>query len=67
MPEFEQVSNEINDISDLPAVEVIGRYAVELLSVAALQCGLADRRRLNQVFISAVGMNPAAWQTENSV
>ena len=45
MPEFEQVSNEINDISDLPAVEVIGRYAVELLSVAALQCGLAEDRR----------------------
>ncbi len=45
MPEFEQVSNEINDISDLPAVEVIGRYAVELLSVAALQCGLAEDGR----------------------
>jgi hypothetical protein len=45
LPEFEQVSNEINDISDLPAVEVIGRYAVELLSVAALQCGLAEDGR----------------------
>jgi hypothetical protein len=45
LPEFEQVSNEINDIADLPAVEVIGRYAVELLSVAALQCGLAEDGR----------------------
>ncbi len=45
MPEFEEVSQEMNDISDLPAVEIIGRYAVELLSVAALQCGLAEDGR----------------------
>jgi hypothetical protein len=45
LPEFEEVSQEMNDISDLPAVEIIGRYAVELLSVAALQCGLAEDGR----------------------
>lgn len=36
------------------------------LQTIALQCGLADRRRLNQVFVSAVGTTPAAWQIENS-
>jgi LacI family transcriptional regulator len=36
------------------------------LQTIAQQCGLADRRRLNQVFIGAVGMNPAAWQSQNS-
>ncbi len=35
------------------------------LQTIALQCGLADRRRLNQVFISAIGMTPAAWQAEH--
>ena len=34
------------------------------LQTIAQQCGLADRRRLNQVFISAVGITPAAWQAD---
>jgi LacI family transcriptional regulator len=34
------------------------------LQAIAQQCGLADRRRLNQVFISAVGTTPAAWQVD---
>lgn len=41
MPEYEEIDREIREISDLPASEVIGRYAVDLLSVAAVQCGLA--------------------------
>ena len=36
---------EMHDIADLPAVEVIGRYAVDLLTVAAVQCGLAEDGR----------------------
>jgi hypothetical protein len=28
---------QLQDIADLPAVEVIGRYAVDLLTVAAVQ------------------------------
>lgn len=46
MPNFDEIENQITEISDLPAVEVIGRYAVDLLSVAAVQCGLAadDRK-----------------------
>ncbi len=47
-----QTSNEpqapeqqLQDIADLPAVEVIGRYAVDLLTVAAVQCGLAEDGR----------------------
>ena len=41
MSEYDKIQDEITEISDLPAVEVIGRYAVDLLSVAAVQCGLA--------------------------
>ena len=37
------------------------------LQAIAQQCGLADRRRLNQVFISVAGKTPAAWQQGNSV
>lgn len=36
------------------------------LQTIAQQCGLSDRRRLNQVFISAVGMTPAAWLASRS-
>ena len=36
---------QMQDIADLPAVEVIGRYAVDLLTVAAVQCGLAEDGR----------------------
>lgn len=50
------------------------RRAKELLAITpplslqaiAHQCGLADRRRLNQVFISVVGKSPAQWLKENS-
>lgn len=35
------------------------------LQSIAQQCGLADRRRLNQVFISVVGMTPSAWRDAN--
>jgi len=45
--EFEPQAPEqqLQDIADLPAVEVIGRYAVDLLTVAAVQCGLAEDGR----------------------
>jgi hypothetical protein len=46
LSENQHIDAEINDVADLPAVEVIGRYAVDLLSIAAVQCGLAaDGRR----------------------
>ncbi|MEI6178772.1 MAG: substrate-binding domain-containing protein, partial [Verrucomicrobiota bacterium] len=35
------------------------------LQSIAQQCGLADRRRLNQVFISVAGVTPTAWQQAN--
>lgn len=38
----ETVSDEIRDIAEVPAVEVINTVAVHLLSAAAVQCGLAD-------------------------
>jgi AraC-like DNA-binding protein len=31
------------------------------LQAIAQKCGLSDRRRLNQVFLSVTGMTPAAW------
>lgn len=34
------------------------------LQAVAQQCGLADRRRLNQVFLSVAGKSPAAWLRE---
>ena len=36
---------EINDIADVPAVEIIARYSIELLNVAAIHCGLAENGR----------------------
>ena len=36
---------EINDIADVPAVEIIARYTIELLNVAAIHCGLAENGR----------------------
>ncbi len=48
------------------AKELLMNDAGISLQTIAQQCGLADRRRLNQVFVSAVGMTPAAWQVENS-
>ncbi len=38
----ETVSDEVRDIAEVPAVEVINTVAVHLLSAAAVQCGLAD-------------------------
>lgn len=38
----ETVAEEIRDIAEVPAVEVINTVAVHLLSAAAVQCGLAD-------------------------
>ena len=35
----------INDLADIPAVEVVGRYFVELLNLAAVHCGLAEDGR----------------------
>lgn len=39
------MSEEINDIADVPAVEIIARYTIELLNVAAIHCGLAENGR----------------------
>ena len=36
------VDDQIRDIADVPAVEVINTVAVHLMSAAAVQCGLAD-------------------------
>lgn len=36
------VDEEIRDIGDVPAIEVINTVAVHLLSAAAVKCGLAD-------------------------
>ncbi|PZQ88371.1 MAG: DUF1844 domain-containing protein [Leifsonia xyli] len=38
----EDVAEEIRDIADVPAVEVINTVAVHLLSAAAVKVGLAD-------------------------
>jgi len=35
----------ITDLADIPAVEVVGRYFVELLNLAAVHCGLAEDGR----------------------
>ena len=35
-------NEEITDIAELPAVEILSRYTIELLSVAAIHCGLAE-------------------------
>lgn len=41
-PESPDVADEIRDIADVPAVEVINTVAVHLLSAAAVKLGLAD-------------------------
>jgi hypothetical protein len=38
----ESASDEIRDIADVPAVEVINTVAIHLLSAAAVKCGLAE-------------------------
>lgn len=46
------------------AKELLRADSALSLQMIAQQCGLADRRRLNQVFVSAIGKTPAAWQQE---
>lgn len=36
------MSEEIHNLEDIPAVEIIARYAIELLNVATIHCGLAE-------------------------
>jgi hypothetical protein len=38
----EQTADEIRDIAEVPAVELINTVAVHLLSAAAVKCGLAE-------------------------
>jgi hypothetical protein len=40
-----ELNEEITDIAELPAVEILSRYTIELLSVAAIHCGLAENGR----------------------
>ena len=40
-----EAPEQINDIADVPAVEIIARYTIELLNVAAIHCGLAENGR----------------------
>ena len=44
MPDFdaEQVSDQLRDIAEVPAVEVITTTAIHLMSAAAVQCGLGE-------------------------
>lgn len=44
------------------AKELLVAEPPQSLQAIAQQCGLADRRRLNQVFLSVVGETPTAWQ-----
>lgn len=45
MTDFEDVEREIQDIVDIPAVEVIVDTFVRLLTTAAVHCGLGDQAR----------------------
>ena len=50
MPEFESkdfrdVADQVRDIAEVPAVEVITTTAVHLMSAAAVQCGLGEDGR----------------------
>lgn len=47
------------------AMELLNADPVPSLQEVARQCGLADRRRLNQVFLSVTGKYPSAWLLEN--
>jgi hypothetical protein len=42
MSDVPAVDEEIRDIGDVPAVEVINTVAIHLLSAAAVKCGLAE-------------------------
>jgi LacI family transcriptional regulator len=48
------------------AKELLRGDSPQSLQAIAQQCGLADRRRLNQVFISVTGKTPIDWQQEKS-
>jgi len=41
-PDFGPVSAAVNDLRDIPAVEVVLTVAMHLMSAAALACGLGD-------------------------
>jgi hypothetical protein len=41
-PVYDPASEEIRDIAEVPAVEVINTVAIHLLSAAAVKCGLAE-------------------------
>lgn len=43
------------------AIELLSGDPVPSLQKVARQCGLADRRRLNQVFLSVTGKTPFEW------
>ena len=45
------------------AQELLQQNPPPSLQVVAKQCGLPDRRRLNQVFTRATGKSPAAWRS----
>ena len=39
------IDDQITDIADIPATEIIARYCIELLNVATVHCGLAENGR----------------------
>jgi len=42
LSDFNEVANELRDIAEVPAVEVITTTAVHLMSAAAVKCGLSE-------------------------
>jgi hypothetical protein len=40
-----ETNEQITDLADVPAVEIVARYSIELLNVAAVHCGLAENGR----------------------
>jgi LacI family transcriptional regulator len=47
------------------AMELLRADQIPSLQEVAQQCGLVDRRRLNQVFLRVTGKSPSAWLREN--
>jgi hypothetical protein len=45
LPDFDQVNEQLRDIAEVPAVEVITTTAIHLMSAAAVQCGLGEDGR----------------------
>jgi hypothetical protein len=66
MSEFDQVEQEVLGIADVPAVEVITMMASQLLTVAAVQCGLGvdgykgDRDEARKLINAAAGLITSA-------